>query len=275
LPLAQTGLFTVLITPASTAVGSIQVNLSLSGGPSPIPSRPTGSAINSANPLAANLAGLFLMNEGTGTTDKNLVDNQLAGFAGAAPPAWSFEPSILFQGGVPLNSYLDAGTDLSFDQLTPGQMTIVARVFVTTGQGGIAEKNDGDANSGFVFGVDTTGALRLTVEKTQVDMQVGSAAGTILNGQWVQVAFTWDGTIGTSAGAHLYLNGVEQPKIMAVDGSGSIDYLGATGQSFRIGTTGFDFPGSLNGRIAYLAVYKGRILSPSELGQLDAQLPIH
>jgi hypothetical protein len=42
----------------------------------------------------------------------------------------------------------------------------------------------------------------------------------------------------------------------------------------RIAQPRFDFAGSLNGKMAYLAVYKGRILTPAEMGQLDVQLPI-
>jgi hypothetical protein len=43
---------------------------------------------------------------------------------------------------------------------------------------------------------------------------------------------------------------------------------------FRIGNARFDFAGSLNGKMAYLAVYKGRMLTPAEMGRLDVQLPI-
>jgi hypothetical protein len=50
----------------------------------------------------------------------------------------------------------------------------------------------------------------------------------------------------------------------------------ATNQPFRIGNASFDtMAGTLNGKIGYLAVYKGRVLTPSEMNQLDSQLPIH
>src|SRR5207253_3766509 len=76
------------------------------------------------------------------------------------------------------------------------------------------------------------------------------------------------------AAAHLFVNGAEQAKATSADGSGTIGYTNATNQPFRIGTAGFDFPGSLNGKIAYLAVYKNRLLTTAELQALDAQLPI-
>ncbi|SPF53176.1 hypothetical protein SBA4_5470018 [Candidatus Sulfopaludibacter sp. SbA4] len=44
---------------------------------------------------------------------------------------------------------------------------------------------------------------------------------------------------------------------------------------FRIGNASFDpMNGSFNGKVAYLAVYKGRILTTAEMTQLDSRLPI-
>jgi hypothetical protein len=235
--------------------------------------------IDSTNSLAANLAGLFLMSEGSGTTDKNLVDNQTASFSGTAAPTWNAaDPSVVFNGGGSLNSYLDAGTDLVFDQLTTNKMTVVAKVFVTleARAGAIAEKNDGGSGgSGFVFGWSATGALYCRVESSSQNMRVNTADGKMPAGQWVQVAFTWDGTSPSSSNAHIYVNGIEQTKAFSIDPFGTIGYANATGQPFRIGNASFDNPASLNGKMAYLAVYKGRILTTTEMNQLDTQLPVH
>src|SRR5262249_42639966 len=126
------------------------------------------------------------------------------------------------------------------------------------------------------FGWDGSGALRLTVERSSVNMRVATAASAVATGQWMQVAFTWDGTVGTAAAAHLYVNGVEQTKASSADGSGTIGYANATNQPFRIGNASFDTQaGALNGKMEYLAVYKGRILTTTEMNQLDTQLPIH
>jgi len=80
--------------------------------------------------------------------------------------------------------------------------------------------------------------------------------------------------VGTAAAAHLFLNGVELPKTQNDTGNTTIDYRNATNQSFRIGTAGFDSAESLNGKTAYLAVYRGRILTAGEMNQLDSRLPI-
>ena len=93
-------------------------------------------------------------------------------------------------------------------------------------------------------------------------------------GQWVQVALTWDGGVGLASAAHLYVNGVEQNKLSSSDGSGTINTAGATNQPLRIGTTSIDVGASLNGKMAYLAIYKGRILTPAEISALDQELPI-
>jgi hypothetical protein len=273
--LPASGTYAVSIHPNGTTTGSITVGVTLNN----LPSRSTTAALDTTNPLSTNLSGLFLMNEATGTTDKNLVNAGLATFSGSAVPTWNTtDPSVVFKGGASLNSYLNAGTDLIFDQLTTNKMTVVARVYVTTvAAAGVCEKNDNNASdSGFLFGWDSSGALKLTVEKATTNMRVSAAAGTIVSGQWMQVAFTWDGTVANASAAHLFLNGVEQTKASLADGTGNLGFAQATNQPFRIGNAGFDpIAGSLNGKIGYLAVYKGRILTTSEMNQLDSQLPIH
>src|SRR5262249_35820747 len=147
------GTYDVLIHPTGGAAGSITVGLLGPDGRAP------GSVVDPSNPLSQNLVGLFLMNEGTGTTDKNLVDGQVATFAGTNMPGWNTaDPSVVLNGTTTsLSSYLDAGTDLNFDQMTANKMTVVAKVFLSTMQsGGIAEKTDGNS-CGFEFQMHSTG----------------------------------------------------------------------------------------------------------------------
>ncbi len=251
--------------------------------------RPPGSVVDPSNPLATNLVGLFIMNEGMGNIDNNLVDGQPAIFAGPSLPTWNTDdPSIVFNGGGAMNSFLDyfhPATDLAFAQLPTGLMTIVARVNGNTlAPAGICEKNDGvNQDSGFLFGWGSNGALALTVQKTGVNMRVATDPGAVPNGKWAQVACTWDGTVGTADAALFYVNGVLQtiPTPNKVTGSGAIGEAGAQNKPFRIGTAGnaTSYPsepmvGSLEGKMAYLAIYKGKILSPGEMNMLDAELPI-
>jgi hypothetical protein len=274
---AQTGTLNLASNDAAHATTPVPLSgtgTSTSNGP---PARLPGSVLDSSNPLSTSLAGLFLMNEARGTTDSNLADGQTASFAGANPPAWnSSDPSIVFNGGGYLNSYLNAGTDAAFDKLPVSQITLAAKVYVSTvATGGICEKNDGNtSDSGFVFGWYSDGTLRFTVERSGQDMRVYTAPGSVPTGRWMQVAATWDGTVGGAASAHVFLDGVEQAKTTSMDGTGSLGYANATNQPFRIGDASFDVPGSFNGKMAYLAVYKGRILTPAEMSQLDAHLPI-
>jgi hypothetical protein len=281
------GLVELTITaPPGTAAGSYPFVMSATGGNQThtvtgaltvLSGRPTGSALDSSNPLSANLVGLFLMNEAAGTTDMNIVDGQTASFSGTTSPVWNAnDPSVVFQGGGALSSFLDAGTDLAFDQLPTSTVTVVARLLVNTlAPAGICEKNDGNALAGFIFGWDSSNALHLNVEKSGSDMRVSTAGGAVPVGQSVQVAFTWDGTVGTAAAAHLFVNGTELTKASSSDGGGTLSYANATNRPFRIGTASWDpMSGSIDGKMAYLAVYRGRILTPTEMTQLDFQLPI-
>ena len=154
------------------------------------------------------------MNEGSGSSDVNLVDNQAAVFSGSVLPNWNTsDPSIHLNGGSSLNSYLNAGTDLAFDRLPVNKITVVAKVFVNAvAAAGICEKNDNNIDSGFLFGWDASGALKLTVEKSSTNMRVSAASGAIAAGKWMQLAFTWDGTVANASAAHLFLNGVELAK---------------------------------------------------------------
>src|SRR5437016_366567 len=96
---------------------------------------------------------------------------------------------------------------------------------------GIAEKNGVNVtDSGFVFGWDSSGSLQLQMEKSQANMIVSTAAGAVTTGQWMQVAFTWDGTVGTAAAAHIFVNGTEQAKASSADGTGLLGYVHATGR---------------------------------------------
>jgi Concanavalin A-like lectin/glucanases superfamily len=244
------------------------------------------------NPLSANMIGLFLMNRGTGTAqgtpaqDTNLVDMTTANPAGNVPPTWEVaDPSILFNGGASLNCYLDAGVDLLFNDMPTSKITIVAKVLVNAlTLGGICEKNDGkppNSDSGFIFAMDNTGALRVTVELTANSMRITTGAVVVV-GQWMQLAFTWDGTqynAGTttapSSAATIYVNQVAQANAAAQDGHGTLDATKlSNNQPFRIGNVSYDFPGSFYGKMAYMAVYKGRILTTAEMAGLEAALPI-
>ncbi len=282
--------YTVTVVVGMTNYGTSN---SVNATPVLLPGRPPKAVLDTDNPLSTNLIGMFLMNEGTGTAqgtpaqDRNLVDMITANAVGNLPPTWEVaDPSIVFNGGASLNSYLDAGVDLLFNDMPTSKITIVAKVFVKAlANGGICEKNDGkppNSDSGFIFAMDNTGALRVTVELTNNSMRITTGSGTVVAGQWMQLAFTWDGTqynagtaTGPAAAATIYVNHLAQTNSAAQDGHGTLDATRlSNNQPFRIGNVSYDFPGSLNGKIAYMAVYKDRLLTTGEMATLDAALPI-
>jgi hypothetical protein len=260
--------------------------------------RPSGSVLDTGNLLATDLIGLYLMNGGAAESmqgmpaqDVNLVDGVTANQNGAAPPTWqAADPSIQFNGGASLNSYLDAGVDALFHDMPTSMITIVAKVFVTAvANGGICEKNDDkppNSDSGFIFVLTNTGALHVKVELSTQSMVLETNGGVVTAGQWMQLAFTWDGTqynavtqTAPSAAAAIFVNQTNQVNnlnaVATHNGTGTLDTTRISNtRSFRIGNAAYDFAGSLNGRIAYMAVYKGRILTTTEMAMLDATLPI-
>jgi hypothetical protein len=288
--------YTVSIAYGMTIYGTSDA---VSATPATLPGRPPGSVLDPMNPLSSNLIGLFIMNEGTGTmqglpaVDTNLVDGQTANPSGAAPPTWEVaDPSIVFNGGAPLNSYLDAGIDIRFNDLPTNKITVVAKVFVNVlANAGICAKNDGkgpNTDSGFLFSLTPAGALQVTVEMTDHSVRNQTAGGAVIVGQWMQMAFTWDGSqyvppAGATAGktpftaATILVNQIAQTPnpAMSSDGQGTLDVTRAANtKPFQIGNATFDFPGCLNGKVAYVAVYKGVLLTSTQLSMLDAQLPI-
>jgi hypothetical protein len=276
----------------------------VSATPAALPGRPPGSTLDPTNPLSQNLIGLFLMNDGKlGQTDggsaddTNIVDgtpattgtNPNAG-SPSVPPTWVLgDPSIWFHGGPSFTSYLDAGADPAFYNMPTSKITIVAKVLLDAGAGGICEKNDGEQgvnpDSGFRFDVTNNGALRFIVELSTQNMVIQSGDNAVpVQTNWVQVAFTWDGTQSTTqnpgpaSAANLYVNGVlQQPNAAeTTNGSGTLDSSKASNNNpFRIGNADYGpAAGSFYGNMAYMAIYKGRLLTPSDMMALDANLPI-
>jgi Concanavalin A-like lectin/glucanases superfamily len=160
----------------------------------------------------------------------------------------------------------------------PGRAAGVAQALTP---GGVCEKNDGNppnADSGFVFGVDGNGALHFTMELSVENTKIQTTNGAVGAGAWVQIAFTWDGTqpAAPASAAAIFINGILQTNGATTNGSGALDASKASNsQPFRIGNASYDvFAGSFYGKIAYLATYKGRLLTAADMMTLDAKLPI-
>ena len=272
-PTAVVGTNRILLQPLASGTGTVQVALTLSD----LPSRPLSSLVDESAPLSAQLAGLFLLNEASGSFTTNLVSGQLATFAGATAPVWNAtDPSVVFPGGASAASYVNAGVDLSLDGLPTNQLTVAAKVWVTNvASGVIASKSVGTAYfgaQGFVFGWDASGALGMQIGRAYTNYTAATRTGGVTAGRWLQLAMTWDPV--TTSG-HLFIDGVEQPMGTLGAGDGGAGYTSATYQPLQIGSGSSNFlSGTINGKLAYLAIYKGRVLSAAELTELDAALPI-
>src|SRR6185503_8532013 len=125
---------------------------------------------------------------------------------------------------------------------------------------------------GFVFGWDASGSLRLQIGRAYTNFTATTRTEAVTAGRWMQVAMTWD---PANFAIHFFIDGVEQPLGSLGLGEGGIGYTGATYQPLQIGTgTSNSLSGTMNGKLAYLAIYKGRMLSAAELIDLDSALPV-
>src|SRR6266508_2512657 len=131
------------------------------------------------------------------------------------------------------------------------------------------------AKASCMWGWSSNGTLYLNVGRSSGGLQAATAGGALPTGRWVQVAVTWDGTAPSTANTHLFINGVEQPKGTIFEGSGTVGYTNLRYQPLRIGAGSSGFGGAApNAKFAYVALYADRLLTASELMQLDAHLPI-
>src|SRR6185503_16545279 len=161
-PQRLTGTAWVIVQPLQSTTGNVDVSVTLSD----LGLRPTLSVINKYSSLAEQLEGLFVLNEGSGTTPTTPVPGTVATFAGTSAPTWNAtDPSVVFHGGGAGASYVNAGVDLALDALPTNQLTVAAKVWVTSvASAVVAAKSVGTiyfGSHGFVFGWDATGALRM------------------------------------------------------------------------------------------------------------------
>src|SRR5262249_31837520 len=202
-PLPSLGTYAVVVHPTSPTSGSITIGV---GGHKGI--RAPGVIVDPSNPTSQGLVGLYLMDERSGTSSTNVVNGQAAVFSGTTLPTWnSADPSISFPGGAYLTSYLSASSDSSFDQLTPGAITIVAKIYVplVSANMGIVEKLDN--NGGLSIGFSSSWLLTASVCVSGRKIIFQNGNGAIVPGRWIQVAFVSDWNANVR---QVYLDGVAQ-----------------------------------------------------------------
>lgn len=227
-----------------------------------------------------NLAGAIVLLE-NGGTPTDAITNAQGALSGATPPTWDrpeptdLRPTLLFTNGASLNSYANFGAVNSFLNLgvnTP--MTLIARVFWTGGQGGIAERTG--ATFGWAWGM-TNGNVQMFLKRNSTGDSQGKAVVTPQGGgmtanEWITLAITYEGEIGSNGGSiQAYYNGVIGAGTHAVrSGVGTLT-ADDTGE-FHLGNSIADMPGlgnptmagSFGGRIAWILGFH-RALSADEL----------
>lgn len=244
-----------------------------------MPLRTPASTIDAGSALYTNIVGLWPMNEGSGITDKNLFDSSLATFSGANFPTWFTAPAsnvmqcLTFPGGsVGPNSsgFLNAGHAATLDHLpiNKGTLSIGLKWLTPAIESGLCVKFSG-GGAGVVYQINANGSVSFVLGASVTQLQVTTSPAFVPANQWLQLTVTWDGTTGHASDVHIYVNGTEATYVQQINASGLLD---ETGTDLYIATD-YNKQGFL-GKMAYFALYKGRILTTVEMATLNTTLPI-
>ena len=218
--------------------------------------KPTrGTRLRRTHPICEDLVAMWIMNEGTGKSVKDVTGNRHTGTI-ASGVSWS---------GGDFGSVLDFANSKVTTASRPltrmtGGGTIVARIKVDSisGYPRIVDKGTDDAaTDGYKFFLQDSGRLAFLVDDE--GGQVQSDDSVIPTGQWCIVAVTFDGS-----GRSLYLNGVD---ITSAGGSRTTLPPNVAG-TVAIGNKDSDVDRAFDGQIDYVAMWR-RVLDEGDLADLQ------
>lgn len=176
--------------------------------------------------------------------------------------------SIVFDGA---NTIINCGSDASIDDMNlsgtgiSGSAWIYARSMGEGPNGRIFFKGNAGGDSGqWRFGLDSGGDLRFVKDCSVTDFTVPSVTGVISTDTWYHVAFTWDGAVGLSTDARIYVNGIEVAYASATIGAVTVRSDAAL--NLCIGNSQ-NLLGTFDGFIEDAAVWN-KVLSLQEIKQL-------
>ncbi|HRS13284.1 MAG TPA: LamG domain-containing protein, partial [Sedimentisphaerales bacterium] len=215
---------------------------------------PLGTPLNPHLPINQGLVGCWLMNEGAGTLVRDASGNGLHG-TGSGNPVWSIGhsgPCLTFDG---TGDWFDAGDITVLDGRD--QMSLFLWMKGTTDDSYITSKYAGSVYTYFCKTYrNTFYAYVMNASKTGVVAHGTDYAATVIDGQWHQVGFVYDGAL-----VSVYIDGRVGSTTAALTGD-----LYNTTYPLRIGgLTRYDlgFTGSLESLCLW-----NRALSPSEIQSL-------
>lgn len=221
-----------------------------------------GRQVDWSHPLAKDLVGLWLMNEGTGVAVADLSGNGHVGTLTGTAPAWT-AGSLGYAVDLPgTDEYIDVTDkdDLTFFDGSNDKPFSVVMSINFDALGGVFGKlseyrvNFGANDLVFVIIDDSSNA--------EISRKTSGRDYSLLTGQLIHLIFTYDGSGQSATGMKIYFNGVEEP----TTDNDSLSYTAMenTVNSLDIGQS---LAGVLNGKIESFSLYNCA-LSASEIAQL-------
>jgi hypothetical protein len=223
---------------------------------------PLDSFLDRRHPLAHNLEGAWLFNEGGGSSVIDVAQGLVLTPTGSFP-AWT--PSIhgpeLEFNSTPLSG--GAGGRCA-NLAKNGPFSIAVR-FRTSAAGPICGRNDANSvSAGWVLQNSTTyisggqHGLGLVVEFNSINLL--SLIANVTDGLWHTYVVAYDG-FAVSNTLH-YLDGVAQSAVVTINGTGSKG--DDTAQTFFVGKGNWPSEAAFVGGMAFLYIWRNRMISAKE-----------
>lgn len=175
--------------------------------------------------------------------------------------------SYFFPGANSTNVQIQCGSRAVLDDLP--ELTAVLWAHPTgngpAGTGTFLGKNNGQGTSGWAFQYTSTVlAFIVGYDVTDLNTQVSVTSGLKLN-QWHPYAVTWDGTVTSSTGVHIYKDLVDLPHSSDTNGDTTRDTDAA--QNLLLGQNGGGTARNMMGYLSQVQLFN-RVLSDDEIRQV-------
>lgn len=210
------------------------------------------------SPMAAGLVGAWIVDEGGGTTIRNLVTKNDATITSPAISSKSSRGPVVYYDGT--TGYTDCGTGAELNVTSALTVSAWVQIFAQVAYAGIAGENYGSDNSGYIMLHDYASSNKfggwIGISGTAYRAE-GITTANLL--EWYHVVLRYDG-----AEVRTYVNGVFEDGLSPA-ATGDITYPTAT--NFNIGRyqSASDF--EWNGLIDNVYVWN-RALSDGEIFRL-------
>jgi len=223
---------------------------------------PVGARINHGHPLAIDIIGCWLLEEGGGLTAFDISGYNNHGTLNG--PIWRPGQNGMALQFDAINDVVDAGSNPILDDV-PALTWVVWMFPETAGEasvGRILDKSTGAGPvNGYTWFTQNTATCQFGVDYTSTNLVRLASNNSLVFNRWQQMAVTWDGS-ATAANVHIYINGNEVRYTTTTDGTGTRVSDGSAG--LTIGNLAGGTAATFDGLIESVVMYR-RALSQQEI----------